>query len=37
MIVISLDDPLMWTQACEQWATLFRCVMPMATENLVIS
>jgi hypothetical protein len=36
MIVISFNDPLMWIQACEQWAALFRHVMPMAMENLPI-
>jgi hypothetical protein len=36
MIVISLDDPLMWIQACEQHVVLFRRVMFMDMENLVI-
>jgi hypothetical protein len=36
MIVISLNDPLVWIQAREQWVTLFRHVMPMVMENLAI-
>jgi hypothetical protein len=37
MTVISFNDPLVRIQACEQWAGLFRCVMPMAMENLIIA
>jgi hypothetical protein len=36
MIVICLDDPLMWIQACEQWVVLFRRVMLMVMQNLAI-
>jgi hypothetical protein len=37
MVVINMDDPNVWIHACEYWATLFRHVMPMAMENLVIA
>jgi hypothetical protein len=37
MAIINLDDPNMWIQACEQQATLFQHVMPMAMENLAIA
>jgi hypothetical protein len=32
-----MDDPNVWIQACEQQATLFRHVMSVAMENLVIT
>ena len=35
--VVNLDDPDMWVQACEQRATLFKRIMPMALENLTIA
>jgi hypothetical protein len=37
MVVVSLDDLLLWFQACEQRLDLFQCVMPMAMENLAIA
>jgi hypothetical protein len=37
MAIINLDDPNVWIQTCEQQATLFQCVMPMAMENLAIA
>ncbi len=37
MTVISFDDLVLWVQACEQWAVLFRWVMFMAMENLAIA
>ncbi len=36
MIVINIDDPNVWIQACEQWTTLFWHVMPIAMKNLAI-
>jgi hypothetical protein len=37
MVMVSLDDPSMWLQACEQRTILFQRVMPMAMENLAIT
>jgi hypothetical protein len=37
MVLINMDDPNVWIQACVQWATLFQHVMPMAMENLAIA
>jgi hypothetical protein len=37
MVVINMDDLNVWIHACEQQATLFRRVMPMAMENLAIA
>lgn len=36
-IVVHPDDPNVWVQACEQRATLFKIVMPVALENLAIA
>ncbi len=35
--IINMDDLDVWIQACEQQATLFQHVMPMAMENLAIT
>jgi hypothetical protein len=35
--MISLNDPLVWIQAFEQQAALFKRVMLMAMENLAIT
>jgi len=37
MVVMNLDDPIMWFQACEQIIVLFKSVMLMAMENPTIS
>ncbi len=37
MVIINMDDPHVWIKACEQQATLFQHVMPMAMENLAIA
>jgi hypothetical protein len=37
MVVINTDDPNVRIHACEQRATLFRCALPMAMDNLVIA
>jgi hypothetical protein len=37
MVIVNMDDPNVWIQACEQRITLFRHVMPMAMENLEIA
>ncbi len=34
--VLVVIDPNVWVQTCEQWTTLFWCVMPTAMENLAI-
>jgi len=36
MIVINLDDLLVWVHACAQRVALFKRVMLMAMENLAI-
>jgi hypothetical protein len=36
MVVMNLNDLTKWFWACEQKTTLFKCVMPMAMENLTI-
>lgn len=35
-IVNNLDDPNVWFHACEQYASLFQCVLLMAMKNLAI-
>ncbi len=35
--MVNLDDPNVWVQACEQHVVLFKRIMPMAMENLVIT
>ncbi len=37
MVIINMDDLHVWIKACEQQATLFQHVMPMAMENLAIA
>ncbi len=37
MVIINMDDHNVWIQACEQRATLFQRVIPMAMENLAIA
>jgi hypothetical protein len=37
MVVINMDDPNVWIQACEQRTTLFWHVMFIAMENLAIA
>jgi hypothetical protein len=36
MVIINLDDPNVWLQACEQQTTLFWSIMSMAMEILAI-
>jgi hypothetical protein len=35
--VVNLNHPNVWVQVCEQCVALFKRVMPMVMENLVIT
>jgi hypothetical protein len=37
MVMVSLDDPFVWFQACEQRLDLFQCLMLMAMKKLAIA